>query len=231
MSLFSNPPTTTKSSFRRGDTHLGVWAIQRLLNTVYAGKMTPLVEDGAFGAGTDTTVRKYQADVGIVSDGIVGQQTQQRMTRSVIIRVPYGADLPKGLLEGQINLESGGYLAAVNASVAGGLDLGLTQRRVYGPPYSEASVMQAMDPLGSVTLSAANLWTNADKYRNAHLGCPFNRWELAVLSHNWPVAAEQFFKYGHLLSPNNLATWAPRPMTWNEWCHYYVEAVTENVVW
>jgi peptidoglycan hydrolase-like protein with peptidoglycan-binding domain len=231
MSLFTDPPTTTKTSFREGDFHLGVWAIQRLLNVVYAGKMTAMTEDGAFGPQTDITVRKYQADVGIVADGIVGQKTQQRMVRSVIVRVPHGGELPKGLLEGQINLESGGYLAAANDSVAGGVDLGLTQRRVYGPPFSAASVMQAMDPLGSVSLSVAALWQNADKYANAHLGCPFNRWELAVLAHNWPVAADQFNKYGHLLSPNKIATWAPSPMTWNEWCHYYVEAVTKDVVW
>jgi hypothetical protein len=160
--------------------------------------------------------------------------TQQRMTRSVIIRVPHGVDLPKGLLEGQINLESGGYLAAVNSSVPGGLDLGLTQRRVYGPPYIEGAVMQAMDPIGSVSLSAANLWERAATYSTPHSLCPFNRWELAVLAHNWPVAADQFDRYGRLLSPNKLATWAPQslqPITWDGWAHYYVDQVTKDVVW
>src|ERR1051325_7899341 len=143
MSLFTDPPRPTKTLFKRGYTHLGVYALQKFLNKVYEGKMPTLVADGIFGAGTESGVKKYQADTGAEVDGVVGAQTQSRMVRSCVVRAPGGSDMPKGLLEGQIALESGGFICAVNASVPGGLDLGLTQRRVYGPPYDAQAVQNA----------------------------------------------------------------------------------------
>ena len=233
--MLANPPTVTKASFRRGDVHPGVWALQRFLNVVYKDKLFPLVEDGWFGSGTELQVKKYQADVGAEVDGIVGPQTQQRMVRSAVVRAPHGTEIPKGLVEGQINGESGGYFAAVNSKVAGGLDLGLTQRRVYGPPFDKALVAGALDPIGSVSQSAIELFNWAENYREGrHPNCPFNRWELAVLHHNWPWAADQYWRYGKLPNPTRVATWVPEgapdsAKTWDGWAHYYVEQITEGV--
>jgi hypothetical protein len=233
--MLANPPRVTKATFRRGDVHPGVWALQRFLNVVYKGRATPLDEDGWFGAGTENLVKRYQADVSASVDGIVGQQTQQRMVRSCVVRAPHGSDTPRGLIEGQINGESGGYFAAVNAQVAGGLDLGLTQRRVYGPPFDPAKVAAAFDPVGSVAWSVKELYDRAETYGvGRHSACPFNRWELAVLHHNWPYAAGKYHRYGRLPYPNKVATWAPEGVpdsakTWDGWAHFYVEQMTKGV--
>jgi peptidoglycan hydrolase-like protein with peptidoglycan-binding domain len=225
-------PFTTKSTLRRGDTHLGVWSLQRALNVVYPEAR--MVTDGAFGQNTEMWAKRYQADVKIYVDGIVGPQTQNRMVRSMIVRGEYGSKLPRGLLEGQISLESAGIFTALNASVAGGVDLGLVQMRVYGPPYDAERVRHAMDPFKAISDSAEDLYQRAETYRTRHPSCPFNRWELAVLHHNWPVAAGQYAKNGRLTSPNNIATWAPAAlgtMTWEEWCFFYVARVCKDVVW
>lgn len=231
MSLFDSPPTTTKTSFQRGDYHLGVWALQSFLNDIYEGKLEHLAEDGAFGVGTEFVVRKYQADVQAVSDGVVGPQTQGRMVRSCVVRT--GVVLPKGLLEGQIEVESGGYFAAANSKVVGGIDLGLTQRRCYGPPFDPTKVKEAINPIPTVTVSAVELNTWAIRYGvNRHPDCPFNRWQLAVLHHNWPWAAETYWKNGKLPSPGLIASWVTwTRMTYDQWAHYYVSSVTEGVVW
>ena len=228
-------PFTTRSTLRAGDTHLGVWSLQVLLNDIYLNKLHPLDEDGVFGSGTEATVKKYQGDVGIKTDGVVGPHTQKRLVRSAIVRSTFGAQLPKGLLEGQIALESGGILSAVNDSVPGGVDLGLVQQRVYGPPYSESRVKEAMDPIYAIGKSAEGLYRLATTtYSTPHANCPFNKWELAVLHHNWPYAASQYDKYGKLPSPNRNAGWAPaslQPITWDEWARFYVSKVTALVEW
>jgi hypothetical protein len=228
MSLFTDPPRSTKTSFRKGDIHLGVWSIQRLLNTVYDAQ---LVEDGWFGNGTEFRVRQYQADTGAVSDGIVGPQTQSRMVRSCIVRAPHGKELPKGLLEGIIDGESGGYIMAVNSSVPGGLDLGFSQRRVYGPPFSAAAVAAAADPIGSVSASVSALYTRKLEYSKkpaASKGTEY-LWRLAALAHNWPWAASQLAN-NTPLSKTKEATWVPVSVrfpdgadvhSYADWAAYY----------
>jgi peptidoglycan hydrolase-like protein with peptidoglycan-binding domain len=224
MSLFSDPPRTTKYSFKRGDVHLGVWALQRFLNYVYGG----LTEDGVFGPATEAIVQRYQAAVGATVDGIVGPQTQERIVRSVIVRTLFGATFPKGLLEGIVEAESGRMLAAANAAVPGGIDLGLTQRRVYGPPFSEAAVKAAMDPLVNLDRSSENLH-NAYQLYSGRLGAGEYAWRVAALAHNWPAAADQLSR-GEELSTTRIATWAPPNtkftdgapvVSWRDWAEYY----------
>jgi peptidoglycan hydrolase-like protein with peptidoglycan-binding domain len=228
MSLFTDPPRTTKATFKRGDVHLGVWSIQRLLNIVYSAELT---EDGWFGSGTEFRVKQYQADTGAVSDGIVGPQTQERMVRSCIVRAPHGKELPKGLLEGIVAGESGGYIMAVNSSVPGGLDLGFTQRRVYGPPFDSAAVASAADPVASVAASVDALYQRYLQYsaKPAHAKGREYTWRLAALAHNWPWAASELAN-NHTLSTSKIATWAPQSLkfpdgapvkTYADWAAFY----------
>lgn len=233
MSIWSSPPTATKSVFRRGDVHLGVYSIQTALNRIGG---TPLVEDGSFGVATEARVKNYQIAVGFTGkdvDGVVGQATQAKLAHSCIIRTPSGSALPHGLLEGLIKLESGNYIAAVNARVAGGVDYGFTQRRVYGPPFDPVAVQAAAKPVTQVNLAAAELDDNHDRYMvGMNPACPFNAWELAVLHHNWPWAADTYHRYGHLPDPTKIATWVTwATMTWDQWAHYYVKSVTAGVKW
>ena len=53
-------------------TGAGVVRLQQILNTAGVG---PLAEDGTFGPKTDTAVRTFQGNVGLVADGIVGPKT------------------------------------------------------------------------------------------------------------------------------------------------------------
>lgn len=61
---------------RSGSTGLGVKALQVKLNQLGLG---PLVEDGIFGQVTESAVRIFQQSVGILSDGVVGPQTEGAM--------------------------------------------------------------------------------------------------------------------------------------------------------
>lgn len=231
MSLWSSPPLATRTSFREGDYHLGVFSIQSALNIIHVP--AALVEDGRFGSRTKAEVVHYQQAVGLTADGVVGQKTQAKLAHSCIIRTPYGVKLPQGLLEGLVSLESGNYVAAVNAQVSGGIDYGFTQRRCYGPPFDEAKVRAAARPVGQVNLAAEQLYDRHSAFlvgMNVH--CPFNAWELAVLAHNWPWAAQTYHDAGALPSPNKVATWVTwTTMTWDEWAHHYVDSVTKDVVW
>lgn len=229
MTIWSNPPTATKASFRKGDNHLGVFSIQSALNVIH--DTAALVEDGAFGARTESEVKHYQQAVGVAADGVVGQQTQGKLAHSCIIRTLYGAKLPKGLLEGLVRLESGNFIAAVNSQVAGGIDYGFTQKRCYGPPFNPLLVRSAARPVTQVNDAAQALYDQHAAYlvgMNVH--CPFNAWELAVLHHNWPAAAQQYHDNGHLNTPDKTATWVTwTTMTWDEWAHFYVSSVTKDV--
>lgn len=220
MSLFTDPPTVTKGTFKRGDIHLGVWALQRFLNVVYEGKLAMMVEDGWFGQRTEDGIRKYQADTDAIVDGVVGPQTQSRMVRSCIVRAPFGMWLPRGLLEGIVDGESGGYIMAVNASVPGGLDLGFTQRRVYGPPFNESLVKAAADPIANISLSVTNenlsgLYDRFQFYKTkpAKTKGPEYVWRLAALAHNWPWAASQLAN-NIPLSSTKEAGWVPASVRW-----------------
>lgn len=229
MSLFSDPPRSTKYSFRRGDIHLGVWALQRFLGKLNYGPFADLqFQTGFFGTVTEQEIRHYQAATGATVDGIVGPQTQARIVRSCVVRAPGGSKLPKGLIEGQINAESGRLLAAVNSAVAGGLDLGLTQRRVYGPPYKESDVKFAMDPLVNVSRSVDELLTRYESFKS-RVGAGEYAWRLAALAHNWPSGADQLSR-GRPLSTTRRATWAPagtkfadgaQVYSYADWANYY----------
>lgn len=227
VSLFTNIPRTTKYGFKYRDVHIGVWALQRFLNRIGKG---PLAEDGVFGRGTENAIKDYQRAVGATVDGIVGPETQARIVRSLIVRAPNGDLIPKGLLEGQINAESGRLLAAVNWSVPGGVDVGLTQRRVYGPPFDTDKVIAAFDPQANVDRAAIDLYARYLTYRRrAPQHAREYSWRLAALAHNWPYAAELLSK-GGTLSTTKRATWAPAGtkfadgspvLSYRDWAEFY----------
>lgn len=225
MSIFTSPPLTTKYGFKEGDRHLGVWALQVFFDAL---GYQPGVLDGSFGPATKAAVERYQKSTGATVDGVVGPQTQSRIVRSCVVRAPGGTTIPKGLVEGQISAESGGLIAAANSQVAGGVDLGFTQRRVYGPPFDPSKVKDAINPLSNVSKSAADLLGRYKTFA-ARVGHGEYAWRLAALGHNWPSAADDLSR-GWPLSTTRIATWVPAGThfpdgtavrTFRQWAEFY----------
>lgn len=257
----TNPSTETAYTLKQGMEHNGVWALQKFLKDI--GYLTdenlkPLAEPtGYFGGATDFSVKRYQRAKNLVADGIVGPKTSAIIVHSAVTRAPNGGLLPRYLIEGVIDAESNQLLGAVNDSIAGGLDLGLTQRRVYGPPYTGSLVARALDPAFSVayTISNADGVGILDRYnvfRYRVSGPGEYSWRLAALAHNWPSAADTLSR-GGTVSHTKRATvddiigydsnghpkygWIPRNtkfadgapvVTYWDWARYYALGSNEH---
>lgn len=233
-------PRSIQYSFKEGDTHIGVWAIQRGFNALYD---TMLIEDGVFGGATLKEVYEWQEKVGLTVDGVFGPTSQKRFVRSNEARVRAEILLPDKLVTSMIEGESGNYIAAVNWSVAGGVDCGYTQRRVYEQSdgtYRQVDIERAFDSLYQFKLLGRTLRSRKDYY----ITRPgvVNRsdkhqyaWRLAVLHHNWPYAAARLAD-GYKLS-DQTASWVPpgtkfddgAPVrTYSEWAQFYAMGATEH---
>jgi hypothetical protein len=148
------------------------------------------------------------------------------------MRADADGSVPGGLIDAIVLGESGGYIAAVNWSVAGGVDCGFTQRRVT-QPYSTAAVQRAFDSLYQFNLLQDNLLDRFRDFSNyAYVKGRGDRvefaWRLAVLHHNWPYGASRLAQ-GFQLSLTK-ATWVPagtkfedgQPVvTFRDWAKFY----------
>lgn len=230
MTTFASPPRATVYTIKESSTaSLAAWAVQRFLNRF---RNAGLVEDGYFGPATARAVRAYQSAAGIGIDGIVGPKTQARIAHSCIQSADRDAILPKLLIDGLVQGESGSYLAAVNWSVPGGVDCGLTQRRVY-EPYSDAALKRAFDALYQIQLLVDQFVERFHTFYNySYVSARPDRneyaWRLAALHHNWPYGASQL-ALGRALS-TKLATWVPKGtrfddgapvVTYRDWAKFY----------
>lgn len=226
----SHPNTSTLYVLERGKEHNGVWGLQAFLGYIGYLDVPPT---GFFGTKTESAVKRYQTAKNLAADGVVGPKTSAIIVHSCVARNPNAKQLPRYLINGIIDAESGRLLGAVNASVSGGLDLGLTQRRCYGPPYSADAVAKALDPVFSVgyTISNADKTGILDRYGvySARVGPGEYAWRLAALAHNWPSAAETLSRGGSL-STTREATWAPASAkfddgvdvySWRDWAEFY----------
>lgn len=120
-------PARTDYSLKRDDMGAHVFALQRALNTWSTA--AKLLEDGIFGAGTEKAVQQFQGSRRATVDGIAGPVTQRVLVGYHVDK--QDRDAPEGLLSGFAEMEGGWLLSAVNWSVAGGVDCGALQRRVY----------------------------------------------------------------------------------------------------
>lgn len=224
------PNRTTPYVLREGDAGWPVFALQGALS----GLRWPTAADGDFGSATASSVRGYQREKGLVADGVAGPVTQARIVRDVDAKVhDLRPSLPEGLMRGFAEAEGGNLLGAVNWSVAGGVDCGIVQIRVYGPPYDRKALEVAYSPR-RVMLAAANDFL--DRYRrfrtfpHAELRGREYALRCAALAHNWPYAAEQLARYGRIPNPGGAAGWVPPSVrfpdgtpvrTRLEWCQFY----------
>lgn len=225
-------PASTTTTFKLGSKGMGVWAIQRCLNSfIDLGFKT--AEDGVFAERTEINVKAYQGMVKLKTDGIVGPATQMRLAQSCIVRVDPEKTVPKNLLGALIRGESGGYIAAVNHSVPGGTDCGFVQRRVYNGA-THATILEAFDPMYQIKKLKEDfndLFKQFSRFAavRSRPDAAEYAWRLAVLSHNWPAGAQQLAE-GSALSDTKKATWVPASVkfpdgepvnTYAEWAEFY----------
>lgn len=172
-----------------------VWAVQRGMNE-RGGEITVLVEDSSYGPLTKQVVTNFQARQDLTVDGRFGPKTSERLARILCGRVPQ--ELPPELLESMVLNESAFYIAAVNWTVAGGVDCGYCQRRVYGDDVNDMAVVKrAFDPAYQFGLLASSLSERHWAFYGRNAVQTHERaWRLAALHHNYPYAAKRISEVG-----------------------------------
>lgn len=225
--LEATPNRSTPVSLRKGNTGWPVYALQTGLQPLEIN----IAADGIFGQITDDAVRYFQDRESLAAvDGIAGQVTQSTVTvRCEHVIAGRVEGLPVGLVRGIAALESAGYLGAVNWTIVGGVDCGVVQRRVYGPPYGLTALRHAFAPVTAMAAAADELGLRYRRFRGYGRRAEWS-WRLAALAHNWPWAAEQLARWEALPNPNGTASWVPdgvrfpdgQPVrTRIEWCQFY----------
>lgn len=81
---------------RRGDTGRNVQIVQFYLNqtAVYVNSIRPVTIDGSFGTATENSVKQFQDYFSLTQDGIVGQQTWQKM-QDIFEGIKNGVNTPE----------------------------------------------------------------------------------------------------------------------------------------
>jgi hypothetical protein len=241
MSLPVSPPRESAFSIRRDQSGWSVYALQRVLNSVRAitapANIPELTADGDFGPRTEKAVVAFQRGVGLGADGVAGPKTQAALLALIDAAVhDQMRDMPSGLMRGFFAAEGANLLAAVNWSVAGGVDCGCVQERCYGPPFVRDALEHAFHPRAAALEAARRIRDRSRTFaaRSGTKASPFTALELAVLAHNWPYAADQFSRYGRLPNPEGAAPWVPASLpasarTRIGWCRYYVGSIMRFV--
>lgn len=188
-------PTTIDYTLKEGDNGIVVFAVQRACNKLGI----VCAEDMAFGPATSKAVQTLQRRLGVTSDGICGPGTQAALATYLANVQEAEHNLPKNLLASVIAYESGGYLGAVNWSVEGGVDCGITQRRVYDEDYGDTAVIKrAFDAAYQVNLSGGS-FAELQQIFLSRPGCGGSKelsWRLGVLNHNYPTLADRISRVG-----------------------------------
>lgn len=127
-------PAKTEYSYSRSKyeevAHQGVWALQNVLYQINPDLGISFA-DGYFGERTEQAVKSYQSRRGLTADGVAGPATQKRMIVGWKNQAEDSGGVIEGLLDGFCEAEGGWLLAPVNWTVAGGVDVGAVQNRVY----------------------------------------------------------------------------------------------------
>jgi hypothetical protein len=202
-------PRTTDAVLREGDHGIVVWALQRQCQRLVS---EPGQADGVFGRNTETAVIMLQGLLGVEADGICGYQTQKALARYFADRA---TGLPRDMLLSLMSYESSCLLGAVNWHSEGGVDCGVTQRRVIEARLNDDATLQlAFDASYQIHLAAATLSERFDVYR-MRVGTAASvelAWRTAVLYHNYPALAEKISYVGRF----GLSAYYTSPQAWVE---------------
>jgi hypothetical protein len=215
---------------KRGLKHWAVMALQVNLGVTV---------DGDFGAATEHAVKAFQAKHGLKSDGVAGVVTQRRIVAAFSATPNAKHGMPSRLMESIAQNESGFWLAAFAPHPSdGGFDLGAFQQS-FPTPGTRATYLAALEVIGMAERTAAKL---AERYAAfvPRLHDRRRAWELAVLSHNWPTAADNLSRTGHVYKDpsrdNHTEAWIVtasrgRLHTPLEWVNSYIARATLLVDW
>lgn len=230
--MLLTPPRKYRYAFKKGMSGTDVAALQINLSGVAV--------DGAFGSQTRGAVVKLQRDHGLKVDGIAGIMTQQQIVTTRCLNVP--VKVPAGMLLSLAANESGFAIAAYSLHPSdAGYDLGAFQRSSGSDPSpSQLFIRGAYDVRLMADETARRFVKLFSAYRNdPKVGTDRRAWELAVLSHNWPSAAENLATIGRIYktkSDDEPEAWIEqasggRLHTAKEWVAAYIEKATVFVDW
>lgn len=184
--MLLTPSTSYRRAFKEGMRGWDVAVLQIVLNSHRAGNMAV---DGVFGVRTKEVVIQEQQNHHLEEDGIAGNQFQRALCITEAGRAEATLAVPRGMLRGLIEGESGYMLAATTSVYANGTyDLGALQNNT--PVGNQVEIERAFNLRQSCRDAAVTL---VDSYQSFY-GRPGARdarraWELAVCNHNWPAAA------------------------------------------
>lgn len=239
MSLPVEPHRSIPVALRDGDTGWAVFALQRGLNTL---SEVDIKADGDFGAATREAVKAFQRRSGLDDDGIAGFATQSSLVRRLDdLTHDNNPALPNGIMQGFAQAEGGNNLGAVNWSVSNGVDCGVMQIRVYGPPYGQVDLRYAFAPGAAMQRTANDFLNRYAAFRwlsyASRQPVEFAK-RCAAMAHNWPTegGADHIARYGKCSNPAGRCSWLPRyedgrskvffpdgtrvETRW-EWCEFY----------
>jgi hypothetical protein len=230
--MILRPSSDYRFAFKKGMRGTDVAALQINLAGVTV--------DGVFGHQTHRAVLAVQNKGNLTMDGIAGLMTQQYIIRAKSTSV--GGDLPSGLLRSLAASESGFALAAFSRHPSdAGYDLGAFQHSSGADPDpSQSFIRDSYDVRKMAAESAARFRKAFATYRDEpHVTTDRRAWELAILSHNWPVAAENLAEIGRIYKtkPDDVPeAWIEqasggRLHTAREWVAAYIERATIYVDW
>lgn len=226
-------PSTIRYTIKKTNRGYPVWAVQRALSDLGI----VVEEDAYFGSATDLAVQMFQAGHDLVVDGVFGPASSAAMARTLEKKVP--TQVPDGLLHGLVEGESGNLIAAVNWSVAGGVDCGYCQRRVYADDYTdELVVKRAFDGLYQMELVGVALeYWHGRYFGRAAVPTHRKAWRLATLRHNYQWAADRLsegeWKTSYSTSPQQwvIDIGVEGVETPREWAFHYMDKMTRYVSW
>lgn len=210
--------------------------------------------DGVFGDVTEKKVKSWQRRNKLVVDGIAGIATSRSIisVRSRQVTQFYG--LPKGMLK-SISFNESSFIITNAGRHAGddGWDAGAFARssgRTYG---DEAFYESAFNVLESAEWTAKNSQKQYELYANpvdsryldelAYGDKQKFRWQLTILSHNWPVGALNICRNGRATSDDDApAAWVEEATknpstgvsslhTPRQWVMSYVIKANEFIQW
>lgn len=228
------PMARYRYAFKTGMSGTDVWALQ--INLQASGYV--LVLDGDFGPTTERMVRACQQHLGQIVDGIAGLMTQRGMVLDLSRHADTTSNLPKGLLKSVASNESGFALAAYSAhpSDPNGFDIGPYQQAFPPMERSQQNYANAYNARWSADVTGKAIRERKTRFRAApKVSTDQRAWQLAVLSHNWPLAAENLAFHGSIfLDPTQdtqsaawvIAASGGRLRTPQQWAEHYIQAAT-----